>query len=307
MLFNTQKMIETYRDDRYILGQQDGLVYLMAGSRRFTLSCHPYEPCLYIKDENGSITAVHNAFDPSVVLECFEDDKTVTSITGMKYDAGDFCRMVEYAAGRGNMNIDDAEKVFGNRAKNESSVIKAKKEKLPDEHGQTLCMESGQVIKDENVSAVLMEYPDLAIDYCMVKNELLVNDGDAHRCALGVACRELFEADEEEEMWHYDCGKADGRQVAAEILFAVPNEKRGINYRGAFLYPPYGVMYSEKDFDRVNDALFPEGRGDLEVFEWTTDWSEYFDDGHEWWGALCYTVYDKNLERFVVILASATD
>ena len=33
----------------------------------------------------------------------------------------------------------------------------------------------------------------------------------------------------------------------------------------------------------------------------------YFDDGNEWWGALCYTVYDKNLERFVVIMASATD
>ena len=34
---------------------------------------------------------------------------------------------------------------------------------------------------------------------------------------------------------------------------------------------------------------------------------EYFDEGHEWWGALCLTVYDKTLDRFVVIMASATD
>ncbi|MBP5293222.1 MAG: hypothetical protein J6023_03735 [Clostridia bacterium] len=57
----------------------------------------------------------------------------------------------------------------------------------------------------------------------------------------------------------------------------------------------------------MNRALFPKGTSGLEVYEWTTDWSDYFDDGHEWWGAVCYTVYDKLLERFVVIMASATD
>ncbi|MBR1842280.1 MAG: hypothetical protein IJ788_03280, partial [Oscillospiraceae bacterium] len=49
------------------------------------------------------------------------------------------------------------------------------------------------------------------------------------------------------------------------------------------------------------------GTDGLEVFEWTTDWSDYFDEGHEWWGALCFTVYDKTLDRFAVIMASATD
>ena len=61
------------------------------------------------------------------------------------------------------------------------------------------------------------------------------------------------------------------------------------------------------DFDRLNAALFPEGTEGLEVYEWTTDWSEYFDEGREWWGTLCLTVYDKGMDRFVVILASATD
>ena len=36
-------------------------------------------------------------------------------------------------------------------------------------------------------------------------------------------------------------------------------------------------------------------------------WSDYFDEGREWWGALCLTVYDETLGRFAVIMASATD
>ena len=57
----------------------------------------------------------------------------------------------------------------------------------------------------------------------------------------------------------------------------------------------------------MNAALFPNGIDGLEVFGWTTDWSDYFDEGHEWWGSLCLTVYDQTLGRFVIIMAAATD
>ncbi len=67
------------------------------------------------------------------------------------------------------------------------------------------------------------------------------------------------------------------------------------------------VDYTDADFDRLNAALFPKGTDGLEVYRWTTDWSNYFDDGHEWWGTLCLTVYDKRMGRYAVILASATD
>jgi len=80
-----------------------------------------------------------------------------------------------------------------------------------------------------------------------------------------------------------------------------------LNYRKAFLYPPHENSYTGKDFVRVNSVLFPNGTDELEVYRWTTDWSEYFDAGREWWGTLCLTVYEKNLNRFVVIMASATD
>ena len=63
----------------------------------------------------------------------------------------------------------------------------------------------------------------------------------------------------------------------------------------------------EEAVDQVNALLFPAGADDLEVYRWTTDWSNLFDDGREWWGTLCLTVYDWTLERFTVIMASATD
>lgn len=129
---------------------------------------------------------------------------------------------------------------------------------------------------------------------------------NAHRDALIQSCRELF-FDGKEQIWHYDCGNAEGIKVETAILFEAAYEDRGVNYRGAFCSPPSGIRYYDKDFDRVNAALFPNGSDGLEVYKWTTDWSEYFDDGHEWWGELCYTVYDKTLDRFVVIMASSTD
>lgn len=33
----------------------------------------------------------------------------------------------------------------------------------------------------------------------------------------------------------------------------------------------------------------------------------FFDDGHELYGACCWSIYDKSMDRFVVMLVSATD
>ncbi|MBQ3859774.1 MAG: hypothetical protein II779_04540, partial [Clostridia bacterium] len=87
----------------------------------------------------------------------------------------------------------------------------------------------------------------------------------------------------------------------------------------AFLEPPHGTgpvieggrivrkRYGPEDFAAVNEALFPRGIDRLTAYEWTTDWNGYFDDGREWWGTGCFSVYDPDLDRYAVILASATD
>ena len=104
--WDIHKAVVVYRDGRYTLGQQNDRPYLIANGERLTLTCHPYEPCLYITDEGGCKTAVHNAFDPFDVLDAFSRGKTITSITGREYDARDFCRMVEYAAGMAEIGIE---------------------------------------------------------------------------------------------------------------------------------------------------------------------------------------------------------
>ena len=115
--WDIHKAVVVYRDGRYTLGQQNDRPYLIANGKRLTLTCHPYEPCLYITEEDGCKTAVHNAFDPFDVLDAFSRGETITSITGREYDARDFCRMVEYAAGMADIGINDAETVLGTNKK----------------------------------------------------------------------------------------------------------------------------------------------------------------------------------------------
>ncbi len=152
--------------------------------------------------------------------------------------------------------------------------------------------------KDDPFYSLLAEYPDLDIDYFIVNERY--SGYDSHRKALKTAFSSL--SDE----WNGDPDKAAGEKTDPAEQFS-SDYREGLNYRKAFLYPPHPNGYTGKDFVRVNAALFPNGADGLEVCKWTTDWSDYFDEGREWWGTLCLTVYDKTLDRFVVIMASATD
>jgi len=300
-----KKNNEVYRDEKYVLGYDDGKPYLTADGEKYTLSCHPYEPCLYITDKNGGMTAVHNAFDPTYVLRAFSNNQTVTSITGFEYNAKDFCRMVEYAADMVNITIDYAERVFGAREKKKNEPEKKETEKQPDGKIEPR-LGTESVVTDDPAYKIIAEYPDSVIDYCIVNNDNKDKGYNGHWFALVWACRRLFVDDDDTAIWRYDVGKANAKLISADALFA-PVKDGVFNYRKAFLHPPYETNYKNADFDKINAALFPNGTDKLEVYEWTTDWSEYFDEGHEWWGTLCCTVHDKSLDRFVVIMASATD
>ncbi len=297
-----------YRDERFTLGQVAGQPYLIADGVRLTLSCHPYEPCLYITDANGCLTAVRNAFDPAVVLAQLGRGEPVRSITGREYDAVSFCLMVAFAAGRGTIGIDDAERVFG--CQKEPAAPQQK----DNAHSERFLVSAGdgdedddRVIESDPLFEVLAAYPDLAVDYALVQSRSPHDGYRSHLRALGCACRWLFASDDEEEPWRYDLNKAHGSLMEAASFFTARGSVGSLTYRTAFLSPPYPQGYTERDYERVNAALFPNGTDALEVVVWNTDWSDYFDSGHEWWGTLCATVYDKTVDRTVVILASATD
>ena len=74
----------------------------------------------------------------------------------------------------------------------------------------------------------------------------------------------------------------------------------------AFLRPPYGLGVWGEDFDKLCQVLFPN-RDSLEILSWNDTWSNYFDDGNEWWGTACWSAYDQKTGIFVVIGASLSD
>ena len=141
---------------------------------------------------------------------------------------------------------------------------------------------------------VIGEYPDSEVDFCLVKNGRSSQGYDAHRSALLLACRKPFIDENGEAIRRFDVGLANAKKISAEELFAPAGKNGGMNYRRAFLEPPHTNGYTNADFDRVNAVFFPKGTDELEVFEWTTDWSEYFDEGREWWGSFCLAVYEKS-------------
>lgn len=80
-----------------------------------------------------------------------------------------------------------------------------------------------------------------------------------------------------------------------------------VPYWYALMEPVCSRRNRPDDFRKVNAALFPNGADALDIYEWTTDWSDFFDAGHEWYGACCWSIYDKSMNRYVVMLVSATD
>lgn len=162
-------------------------------------------------------------------------------------------------------------------------------------------------VDDDPFYALIAAYPDCVVDYGIVAGDGRHSGVASHRAALRTAWRDRLERGRDDEGWTGDPGLAMGTPVPAAGQFSSDYEDGVLNYRRAFLYPPHENRYTGVDFVRVNAALFPNGTDALEACRWTTDWSDYFDEGREWWGTLCLTVYDKSLDRYVVILASATD
>jgi len=157
---------------------------------------------------------------------------------------------------------------------------------------------------DEPFYKLLAQYPDSVVDYCLVRlDEPYAGAGSHFTALLKGAVRIIAD----NRQMTVDKGRMTARKIPTAALFAPVDTNAALNYRTAFLRPPHGNGYQNADFDKINHALFPNGTDGLEVFEWSTDWSDYFDDGREWWGTLCLTVYDRSRDRFVVILASATD
>ena len=91
------------------------------------------------------------------------------------------------------------------------------------------------------------------------------------------------------------------------------------NYHHAFRYTPYGLVRYGEDaqkftrqeaeqlFADINHELFGDERNALTIYTWSTDWADYFNEGHVWWGSFLWTVYSPQTRKFVGIAASTDD
>lgn len=180
---------------------------------------------------------------------------------------------------------------------------------------------------------LLEHYPRCGVEYCLIEADAPHQGYRSHKDAVLFAALKVIERDTDSQPqdepfpWSLDMEKARAHQIDAEALLHVPEVLRTdragrrfydcglpdplkgeqIPYWYAFWETPHPSGYGPDDFRKVNAALFPEGTDGLEVYEWTTDWSNLFDDGHEWWGAACWSVYDSRMGRYVVMIASETD
>ena len=95
----------------------------------------------------------------------------------------------------------------------------------------------------------------------------------------------------------------------SDTTWTIPNTD---GYMTAFYNPPYDLNGDlekhKKLFDAVNKLLFnPMSDNNLKIYEWSTDWSNFFDAGKEWWGTFYWTVYNKEKSYVIVVAASSTD
>ncbi len=160
-------------------------------------------------------------------------------------------------------------------------------------------------------------YNRCIIDYCLIEADAPHQGYCSHRDAILFALDKMNEhyTDDEPFLWNADIEKADAECIDSASFLHIPDDWKlqttmcggQIPYWYAFLKTPHRSGYGKDDLLKINNALFPNGAEPLEVYEWNTDWSNYFDDGHEWWGAACWSIYDRKLNRYVVIMASTTD
>lgn len=183
-------------------------------------------------------------------------------------------------------------------------------------------------LKNDALYELLERYPYCGADHCIICDDAPYMGEASHRRAIRFALEVFSERFCPDEPFTCEIEKANARPLAFDDFFALPpadwkktflykglpvttysraSDGGPIPYRYAFIDPPHGSDYTGDDLLKVFAAMFPRGRDALEMLEWSTDWSDYFDAGHEWWGASCWSIYDRKLERFIVIMASDTD
>gem|GEM_PF-85726 len=87
-------------------------VYFHHRGERYTLISHPYEPCLYIKnDRSGSTCTLHNAINPDEIVAAFSKGDAISCLGTGPMDENTFCGILSFALDKGIDDVDFADVV----------------------------------------------------------------------------------------------------------------------------------------------------------------------------------------------------
>ena len=102
------------------------------------------------------------------------------------------------------------------------------------------------------------------------------------------------------------------KEVIENALTIDQEDKGQIGFVYAFLDPPYSFMNGKTIFEKGNffldfcRLLFTD-ISQIEVYKWSTDSSNYFDEGKKGRGSFFWTVYNPCRYWYIGIIASTTD
>ena len=302
--YNDDSIEILYQTEDVCLIYKDQDLVLVVDDKAYQLSSHPYEPCLYIKFDNKIITIIHNSFDVLEIIQLAKENGVMRAITGEEYDIKRICKLLVYAV---NNNIFESDIGYLEKRLAKDGLIKCgANSKVEDSDLKELI--------DDPFYNEYEKYKDCVLDYCIIKIDAQYNYEKSHKEAVIFALEKWgkhLKSEYDMDIF-YNPEKMKAIKIEAESFFELPSQEKSVLYNNKpywylFLKPPHGNDYNIDDFIKINNLLFPNGTSNLEIYEWSTNWSNYFDEGLEWWGARCISIYDKNLNRFVVIGASATD
>ena len=149
------------------------------------------------------------------------------------------------------------------------------------------------------------------VDYVLLETDLELAEEQLHQIAVRfgmmiVQSRLDFEA---RRCLTMDLSRPRGQVVSVSSFIQ--------EYHHCFCEPPY-LLYDQlaqrqleteepdRLFSQINLLLFSEF-SEWSIRRWSDDWSNYFDDGQEWWGAFYWTIRPAGSQRMVVVGASSTD
>jgi hypothetical protein len=187
-----------------------------------------------------------------------------------------------------------------------------------------------EVAPDSELAALLADYKHCGgiIDYVLLESDTEAPPDHLHRLA---ALAGMAAIDRHPDYRFLRIGRDEAKLTGQRVAFStfwgtddvelkplggrawsIPTADGLVDgYKTSFFHPPHGLGGSNEEravlFANINRRILGTAPESAEIFSWSTDWSNYFDAGHEWWGAFFWTVRASGSPRFVAIGASSTD